>query len=66
MKQVIEETQEICLMCGGRGTEYSHQNTSGIATCRGCQGNRYIVTKRLVRYEIEGAALPAPEQESKS
>ncbi len=51
VKQVIEETQEICSLCGGRGTEYSHVDTSGSRQCRNCQGARYIVTKRVVRYE---------------
>lgn len=48
-KQVIEETQELCTLCGGRGQEASTLYTSGVATCRQCQGNRYIVTKRVIR-----------------
>jgi DnaJ-class molecular chaperone len=53
-KTIIEETQEICTLCGGRGQELSSgQTSSTLQTCRHCQGVGYIVTKRVTRTEIQ-------------
>ena len=54
-QKVIEETQEICTLCGGRGQERNYldgQTTSAnsMTTCRQCQGVGDLVTKRVVRY----------------
>ena len=49
--KIIEETEELCPRCGGRGQEVNSWNTSGLATCSQCQGARYLVTKRVVSYE---------------
>lgn len=52
-KQVIEETQEICSLCGGRGQERSFGTTTIFTNCRQCCGSGYVVTKRIVRTVIE-------------
>jgi DnaJ-class molecular chaperone len=56
---VIEETQEICSLCGGHGRvqTLAHQNQTSVqpmmVSCGQCQGAGYIVTKRVTRTVIE-------------
>jgi DnaJ-class molecular chaperone len=51
-KRVLEETQEICSLCGGRGQESNYQSTAMFTTCRQCHGSGFIVTKRIIRSEL--------------
>ena len=60
-KQIVEETQEVCTLCGGRGRETRDDlpaTTGGvpIETCRLCSGAGFVTTKRVVRYESHPAA----------
>jgi len=53
MKKVIEETEELCSLCGGRGQEqtFGGCTTAAFANCRQCHGRGFLVTKRVIRYE---------------
>jgi len=51
LKTVIEETREICTLCGGRGQEQSYSNTSGMQGCRACHGSGQVLTKTVTRHE---------------
>ncbi len=64
--QVIEETQEICSLCGGRGQEanYGGYSTSIMTNCRQCQGVGYRVVKRVVR-TVVASAVPVQTEEPK-
>lgn len=53
MKRIVEETEEICTLCGGRGQEQSYETTAGHVSCRYCQGRGYIVTRRVTRTVTE-------------
>lgn len=56
MKRVIEETQEICSLCGGRGKEHDYDHSvHKPVTCRRCRGTGYVVTKRVTRIETPAA-----------
>lgn len=61
VKSVIEETQVICSLCGGRGLEYDGMKTSGSSTCRNCSGAGYIMTTRTIRTVVD---QPDPPPES--
>ena len=40
--KIVEETQELCSLCGGRGTESVYGQTAMTTRCRQCQGSRWI------------------------
>jgi DnaJ-class molecular chaperone len=53
-KTVTIETRTICTLCGGRGTETGrlpYQTAQTAVTCRGCNGERLILTKTSTRHE---------------
>ena len=55
-KQLIEETEELCGMCGGLGTRLNFEGSKPgktekrTETCPRCAGTKYVVTKRITRY----------------
>jgi DnaJ-class molecular chaperone len=63
MKQIIEETQDICTLCAGRGQEINTQLTAGTMTCRQCQGRGYLVTKRVIRTETNAQPRASKKSE---
>lgn len=59
-KEIIEEVETLCSLCGGRGYESNHAMTAGQSLCRGCQGRGYLVTQRTTRYERVLPEEPKP------
>lgn len=55
----IVETREVCTLCGGRGIEYSYQNSSGQQPCRGCRGSGQVLTKTVTQYLLPESQAPA-------
>ncbi len=67
-KRIVEETEEICTSCNGRGqwTSLPSHALSGIAdihsTCGSCFGKGFRVTRRVVRYEEAPITPPTGEE----
>jgi DnaJ-class molecular chaperone len=52
-RTIIEETQEICSLCGGRCNVQSYTTTAATVSCPQCEGRGYIVTKRVVHRTLQ-------------
>jgi hypothetical protein len=51
-KTVIEETREVCTLCGGRGVESSVEISTMWSMCRRCNGSGQILIKTVTRREL--------------
>lgn len=49
----IQETREVCTMCGGRGQEFSNYSSSSTTmTCRACNGTGQKLVKTVITKTI--------------